>query len=247
MWPVDRGTTIAPAHGILRGEAHVLAGPADQGGVGVLLTRVVPPIPVRGADGSWRTRLADERMLAALPAVILALVSVVLIAGPAPAPPAPAALAVPPRAVDPVAAALQDPFSQVTINAGLRALRTEVERSEQVRSLAVLSDGTLSATVVRGEVFAYVMARGTQVAREQIYDRPAGTARLDLDRVHGLAITRFREAAQAAFGMDAAQFTALRLAPTESGSSRFAWTGSWGSAKLYADREGRSITRALHG
>ena len=203
--------------------------------------------PGRSPFGHPRLRRVDPRLLAALPAVLLTLMCAIAIAdrGVTLA----AGLPASPKVAAEPASAATGAFSQVQINAGLRALRKNVEGGEQVRSLRVLADGTLAATVVDGDAVAYVMARGAEVVRETIFTVPQPSRALNLDRVHGLAITRLLEAAQAGFGLERAQLSSLRLAESETGSGRFEWTGTWGpaSAKLYADHEAFAITRQPQG
>lgn len=141
-----------------------------------------------------------------------------------------------------------DPFSQKSINTELRSLRKALEPGDQARSLTVLPDGTMGMNIVNGGMTANVMVRGQDIAIEPLAaDAAADGASLDLQRVHGTAITRFLNAAAATRQLPQAKLGSLRLIENSAKPGTFIWIGVWNDparTTLYADREANTISTA---
>ena len=221
--------------------------------VGARAQRTSLPGPL--ADLQLSTVLApigriDRRVLAILGVLSVAAIYGVTVAEPpsiqqvAAAERSAAPAAKPATQTPPTDPALADPFSQKSINTELRSLRKALEPGDQARSITVLSDGTMGMNIVNGGTTANVMVRGQDLAIEPLAADPGRGASLDLQRVHGTAITRFLDEAASAFSLPKAKLGSLRLIENDAKPGSFIWIGVWNDparTTLYADREAQAV------
>lgn len=191
----------------------------------------------------------DRRVLATIGVLSVAAIYAVTVAEP---PAAPQQVAAAERPAMPAAKsdapppdpALAAPFSQKSINTELRSLRKALEPGDQARSLTVLSDGTMGMNIVNNGAAANVMVRGQDIAIEPLAGDPESGATLDVNRVHGTAITRFLDEATTTYQLPKSELGSLRLIEDEAKPGTFIWIGVWNDAArttLYADREAQTV------
>lgn len=145
-------------------------------------------------------------------------------------------------------AAPVNPLDQGAINDSLRALRKAVGVGDQPRSLLFLADGTMGTTIVHEGIAENVMVRGKDLAVEPLASEPEQGATLDLEKVHGTAITRVLDRAATVYRLPAKQLASLRLIEHPSKPGTFIWSGVWTDAdrtELYANREGTTLAPSL--